>query len=55
MRKTCSLLVALYLVLIASTAGAQHLWWNLEGRKDATCLYGQITVLATHTTIYYCG
>lgn len=36
-------------------ASAQHLWWNLAGQKDATCLYGQITVLATHTTTYYCG
>ena len=26
---------------------AQHLWWNLEGQGDATCLYGEITVLAT--------
>jgi len=34
---------------------AQHLWWNLEGQKDATCLYGEITVLATAPGIYYCG
>ncbi len=34
---------------------AQHLWWNLEGQRDATCLYGEITVLATHPAIYYCG
>ena len=36
-------------------AQAQHLWWNLEGQKEATCLYGEITVLATHPGIYYCG
>jgi hypothetical protein len=34
---------------------AQHLWWNLEGQRDATCLYGEITVLATVPGIYYCG
>ncbi len=43
------------LVLICAPAQAQHLWWDLEGQKDATCLYGQITVLATHPAIYYCG
>ena len=37
------------------TAQAQHLWWDLEGQKDATCLYGEITVLATNPCIYYCG
>jgi Domain of unknown function (DUF3472) len=36
-------------------AMGQHLWWNLEGQKDAVCLYGEITVLATHPGIYYCG
>ncbi len=39
----------------AQRAAAQHLWWNLEGVKDATCLYGEIEVLATHSAIYYCG
>lgn len=41
--------------LLTFSAHAQHLWWNLEGQKDATCLYGEITVLATHPAIYYCG
>jgi hypothetical protein len=41
-------------VLLCATASAQHLWWNLEGQRDATCLYGEITVLATHPAIYYC-
>ncbi len=43
------------LLLFSANARAQHLWWNLEGQRDATCLYGEITVLATHTNIYYCG
>jgi len=43
------------LLLLAASSPAQHLWWNLEKAQDATCLYGEITVLATHTTIYYCG
>jgi len=41
--------------LLCATASAQHLWWDLEGQRDATCLYGEITVLATHPAIYYCG
>ncbi len=36
-------------------ASAQHLWWNLEGQQQGTCLYGEITVLATQPTTYYCG
>ena len=36
------------LLLLGSRAGGQYLWWNLEGQKEATCLYGEITVLATH-------
>jgi hypothetical protein len=39
----------------ARYAAAQHLWWNLDGVKDADCLYGEIQVLATHPGIYYCG
>jgi len=42
-------------VLLCGHAQAQHLWWNLEGQREATCLYGEITVLATHPGIYYCG
>ena len=34
---------------------AQHLFWDLNGQQDATCLYGTITVLATTNHIYYCG
>lgn len=42
-------------LLFCANATAQHLWWNLEGQTDATCLYGEIMVLATHPAIYYCG
>jgi hypothetical protein len=31
------------------------LWWNLEKQEKATCLYGEITVLATYPAVYYCG
>jgi len=41
--------------LLCAPASAQHLWWNLEGQRDATCLYGETTVLATAPAIYYCG
>jgi hypothetical protein len=55
MPRTTILFTAFYLSLACSPAPAQHLWWNLEGEQNAKCLYGEITVLATHTTIYYCG
>jgi hypothetical protein len=42
-------------LLVGGNASAQHLWWNLEKQKEATCLYGEITVLATSPGIYYCG
>ena len=48
---TCTMAAALQ----CAEAPAQHLWWNLEGQTQATCLYGEITVLATHPAIYYCG
>ena len=43
------------LLLCATNAPAQHLWWDLAGQKEATCLYGEITVVATQPTTYYCG
>jgi hypothetical protein len=55
MQKLFPALTSLYLAFACSSAPAQHLWWDLEGQKEAKCLYGEITVLATHTTIYYCG
>jgi hypothetical protein len=36
-------------------AFSQHLWWNLKDHPNDTVIYGQITVLATHENIYYCG
>lgn len=48
-------LAASGLLLSCVAAPAQHLWWNLEGQRDATCLYGEITVLASAPAIYYCG
>ncbi len=50
-----ALLVLCSLVLLSADVQAQHLWWDLEGQREATCLYGEITVLATHPHIYYCG
>jgi hypothetical protein len=34
---------------------AQHLWWDTRQLNEAACLYGEITVLATHHGVYYCG
>ena len=48
-------MVLVSLVLLSVNVQAQHLWWDLDGQRDATCLYGEITVLATHPHIYYCG
>lgn len=56
MSKVALVLLAVLAVFSGSHAAqAQHLWWNLAGQKDAVCLYGEITVLATHPSIYYCG
>lgn len=54
MKRTAFLTLAA-LGLLAGPAEAQHLWWNTDRIDDATCLYGEITVLATHPGIYYCG
>jgi hypothetical protein len=48
-------LTAAVVLALCANVQAQHLWWDLRGQKDATCLYGEITVLATHPAIYYCG
>ena len=55
MRLRDGLLTAVGVLLLAPAAAAQHLWWDLAGQRDATCLYGQITVLKSHPHIYYCG
>lgn len=41
--------------LAEGRAEAQHLWWDTKKLDDATCVYGEVTVLATHHAIYYCG
>ncbi len=48
-------LTAAAVLSLSATATAQHLWWDLQGQEDATCIYGEITVLASHPAIYYCG
>jgi hypothetical protein len=42
-------------LLVGARADAQHLWWDVKGHDGATCLYGEVTVLATHEGVYYCG
>jgi hypothetical protein len=51
-------IIALIVVAVSLSCGrakAQHLWWDVKGQDDATCLYGEIAPLATHDGIYYCG
>lgn len=50
-------LAAFVLLALASPLAAQHLWWDTGAKElsEATVLYGEITVLATHPTTYYCG
>jgi hypothetical protein len=48
-------LTAATILTLCANVQAQHLWWDLQGQNDAICLYGEITVLATHPAIYYCG
>ncbi len=52
--KTACVVVGAILLLSGNVRG-QHLWWNLEKQDKAVCLYGEITVLATHPAVYYCG
>jgi hypothetical protein len=47
--------IAVIIITSIKPAAAQHLWWNLDGASDATCLYGEIQVMATHAGVYYCG
>jgi hypothetical protein len=54
-RFSFSLVAIGLLFILIRPAHAQHLWWNADGQKDATCAYGQITVLVTHSNTYYCG
>ena len=48
-------LAAIMVFWFAVDARSQHLWWNLEHEQKALCLYGEITVLATYPSVYYCG
>jgi len=51
-------LVMAFAALVASpaVAEAQHLIWKYPPSKTGyTCMYGQIKVIATGKTIYYCG
>jgi hypothetical protein len=41
-------------VQVQTRAATEALDWN-TGRRQATCLYGEITVLATIQGMYYCG
>ena len=50
-----AIVVGTALLLAPGRTGAQHLWWDTRKLNDANCLYGEITVLATHHAIYYCG
>ena len=54
MKLNCPLILASTL-FFGLSASAQHFWWNLAGQGNGTCLYGEITVLATHENTYYCG
>jgi hypothetical protein len=40
-------------LLVPAAVSAQHLWWHKPGTY--TAMYGEITVLATGNTMYYCG
>ena len=46
-RKLTCITFTIAAALQCTEARTQHLWWNLEGQTQATCLYGEITVLAT--------
>lgn len=52
-RLAISFLIATW--ILSHAAFAQHLWWDTKGLDEATCLYGEITVLATNSNTYYCG
>jgi hypothetical protein len=54
-RSFITLLLVAASFLKVGRAEAQHLWWDKEKLNNATCLYGEVTVLATHSSIYYCG
>lgn len=50
-----AILIGAACFLATAPVEAQHLWWDTRNVNGSTCLYGEITVLATHPGIYYCG
>jgi Domain of unknown function (DUF3472) len=50
-----TVIATLATILCATVQASQHLFWKHEDEKNATCLYGEITVLVSHPAIYYCG
>lgn len=54
--KFTNLVLSSALITVSALTSAQHLWWKAPNPKaQYTCVYGQIKVLVTHPTIYYCG
>jgi len=44
------------LAILAKPAYPQHLWWKAPDPKgNYTCMYGEIKVIVSHPTIYFCG
>ncbi|HET6883772.1 MAG TPA: DUF3472 domain-containing protein [Pirellulales bacterium] len=54
-RRKIAVFLSVACVVAASPVAAQHLWWDTVNAREATCLFGEITVLASHQGIYYCG
>jgi len=59
MKTLVSFWLLILTVTIPNMAGAQHLWWSAQADgkpiEKMTFLYGEIEVLASGPTIYYCG
>lgn len=53
--RTFACFIVALLVAYSTASAGGHLWWDVKDVPNATCLYGQITVLATHENIYFCG
>jgi hypothetical protein len=44
----CIIVLIVAVSLSPGRAEAQHVWWDVKGQDDATCLYGETSPLATH-------
>src|SRR5436305_4649209 len=59
MRSNCLHYAAAFVLWLAAQnlglAATESLNWNWEGQKDITCIYGEITVLASIKNVYFCG